>query len=338
MKSMRILTFATAAAVVAAEAVQYYDAFKQAHAPALAARDDCTKLPALCTGAVTVSGTGMTLTYLCPATSQVPVSTVHVTVTATTTVTSLPESSVFVDNPLGSAIGPTELADVPPTGTPHPPAPPHMSTEVTSTTTIHSTLTTSKTVTVTRKTSSPSADVPSPTAPAPTPVVPSSMPPFTLVTPSASHNASSATITLAPVPASSTTRCQHWEACWEPCISGACPPLNKGPTSINASYWATASITKPSEWPSTLLNASSTGTAPLSNRPVHTSIATRDYVKLPIPRNATATHGYAFPTPHVLRDVESSESAKPRKTGGVGSTSVNVAALIGGVIAAVYFA
>jgi hypothetical protein len=55
--------------------------------PALVARDDCPALPAMCTGAVILSGVPTALTYICPQTTTVEAATtVHVTVTATTTV------------------------------------------------------------------------------------------------------------------------------------------------------------------------------------------------------------------------------------------------------------
>lgn len=76
--------------------MQYGGPIDQGWVPALVARDDCPALPALCTGAATIQGTGMTLTYICPQTSTTEVATtVHVTVTATTTVTEIeaPNSS-----------------------------------------------------------------------------------------------------------------------------------------------------------------------------------------------------------------------------------------------------
>lgn len=55
----------------------------------------CTKLPKLCTGPVMMYGYATTITYLCPETTKIrEPSTVHVTITKTTTVTpSIAEST-----------------------------------------------------------------------------------------------------------------------------------------------------------------------------------------------------------------------------------------------------
>jgi hypothetical protein len=95
--------------------IQYGAPIDPAWAPAMAPRDNCPEPRELCTGPVMLHGTGMTLTYLCPQTSDA-VSTVHVTVTATTIVTLAPAPA-----------------------------------EPTTTTTIQSTATQYKTLTVTRK-------------------------------------------------------------------------------------------------------------------------------------------------------------------------------------------
>jgi hypothetical protein len=65
----------------------------------MAPRENCPETRELCTGPVMLHGTGMTLTYLCPQTSDA-VSTVHVTVTATTIVTLAPDNT---------ALAPTKL-------------------------------------------------------------------------------------------------------------------------------------------------------------------------------------------------------------------------------------
>jgi hypothetical protein len=51
-------------------------------------RDTCPEAPALCTGAVLLQGIATTLTYVCPKTTEAG-STVHHTVTVTTTVAAL---------------------------------------------------------------------------------------------------------------------------------------------------------------------------------------------------------------------------------------------------------
>lgn len=58
----------------------------------MAPRNDvCPELPKLCTGHAMLHGQATTLTYLCPEETKVP-STVHVTVTKTTTVTEADET------------------------------------------------------------------------------------------------------------------------------------------------------------------------------------------------------------------------------------------------------
>lgn len=59
------------------------------HAAPLAIREDtCAELPRLCTGQVLMAGVATTLTYFCPEPTQLEApSTVHITVTKTTTVT-----------------------------------------------------------------------------------------------------------------------------------------------------------------------------------------------------------------------------------------------------------
>jgi hypothetical protein len=58
----------------------------------MALRDACPELPALCTEPVMLRGTGTMLTYLCPAATEA-LTTVHETVTVTTTVAPSVESS-----------------------------------------------------------------------------------------------------------------------------------------------------------------------------------------------------------------------------------------------------
>ncbi|KAF1841891.1 uncharacterized protein K460DRAFT_358585 [Cucurbitaria berberidis CBS 394.84] len=95
----------------------------------MAPRDNnCPALPKLCTDPAMIHGEAMTLTYLCPEKTVGP-STVHVTVTATTTVTLLP----------------TNNAPAIPSKNAPPPE------EPTTTTTIKSTLTQYKTITVISK-------------------------------------------------------------------------------------------------------------------------------------------------------------------------------------------
>ena len=55
-------------------------------------RDACPQLPKLCTDAAVLFGQAMTLTYVCPEKTASP-TTIHVTVTETTTVTAGPNSS-----------------------------------------------------------------------------------------------------------------------------------------------------------------------------------------------------------------------------------------------------
>ncbi|CAO2647848.1 Nn.00g087700.m01.CDS01 [Neocucurbitaria sp. VM-36] len=90
--------------------------------------NNCPELPKFCTGHVMMHGEATTLIYLCPERTQGP-STVHVTVTATTTVTVVPTN--------GAPATPTK--DNPPPDEP------------TTTTTIKSTLTQYKTITVISK-------------------------------------------------------------------------------------------------------------------------------------------------------------------------------------------
>jgi hypothetical protein len=87
--------------------MQYGAPIDQGWAPALAARADCPALPALCTGAVILSGVPTALTYICPLTTTVEAATtVHVTVTATTTVyEDAPHSSTPVPVPAPAPSG-----------------------------------------------------------------------------------------------------------------------------------------------------------------------------------------------------------------------------------------
>jgi hypothetical protein len=79
-------------AIAVTEAVQYGAPIDPGYGQAMAPRDDCAQLPALRTGPVMMQGMATTLTYLCPKPSEAP-TTVHITVTKTTTVTAEPGQS-----------------------------------------------------------------------------------------------------------------------------------------------------------------------------------------------------------------------------------------------------
>jgi hypothetical protein len=97
----------------AAEDVQYGHYDEPAFVPAMVPRDDCPKLPKLCTDAVMLDSAGglTTLTYLCPETAAR--STVTVTTTSTTTVTAdLPDITA---PPPPSPSFPSSIFDIAPT-------------------------------------------------------------------------------------------------------------------------------------------------------------------------------------------------------------------------------
>jgi hypothetical protein len=60
----------------------------------MVSRDVCPELPALCTEPVLLRGTGTMITYLCPETTEAA-TTVHHTVTLTTTVVPSAETSAI---------------------------------------------------------------------------------------------------------------------------------------------------------------------------------------------------------------------------------------------------
>ncbi|KAL5114427.1 hypothetical protein ACEQ8H_007682 [Pleosporales sp. CAS-2024a] len=145
---MRALALVVGAAAVTGEVMQYGAPIDQALASAVAARDECSALPAMCTGPAMISGMDVTLTYICLQTSSMErMTTVHVTVTATKTITEGAEGST---TPVLDPI----LSPAPPADTPHGPDAPRTSSagDVTTTTTIHSTTKLTKTLTVTNKT------------------------------------------------------------------------------------------------------------------------------------------------------------------------------------------
>ena len=73
-----------------AEPAPYNGFAGNAYAPAMAPRDGaCSELPKLCTDPALIHGVATTLTYLCPEETPAP-TTVHVTVTQTTTVAGAP--------------------------------------------------------------------------------------------------------------------------------------------------------------------------------------------------------------------------------------------------------
>ncbi|KAF2133204.1 hypothetical protein P153DRAFT_428238 [Dothidotthia symphoricarpi CBS 119687] len=147
MNSMRTLTLVVVAASAAAEVVNNGGRFGDSvFAPAMAPRDEvCPELPAFCTGPAMLHGEATTLTYLCPEKTKVP-STVHVTITTTTTVTEAGATSSVAPVPTLTAL--PENTSVAP--------------EPTTTTTIHSTSTQYKTVTVSKIHSTSEASIPTP--------------------------------------------------------------------------------------------------------------------------------------------------------------------------------
>ncbi|KAF2024761.1 hypothetical protein EK21DRAFT_93817 [Setomelanomma holmii] len=148
--TMSKLTLASLAGAAIVNAAQFGAPMDPGCAQAMAPRDTCAELPALCTGPAMMHGIATTLTYLCPSTTKVK-QTVHVTVTETTTVTAGPGESS------GAVVPPED-------------APAFTFAEPTTTTTIHSTQTQYKTITVSRKKDSSSSD-PTP-GPNPTPADP----------------------------------------------------------------------------------------------------------------------------------------------------------------------
>ncbi|KAJ8114922.1 hypothetical protein OPT61_g3313 [Boeremia exigua] len=115
--------------------------------PRAAGDGTCAELPKLCTGPVMMYGYATTVTYLCPETTKVrEPSTVHVTITKTTTVT--PSKVESTDGP---------------TATPGLVTPaPVVSEEPDTTTTIHSTLTRYTTITLYRSSHLPLDATPAP--------------------------------------------------------------------------------------------------------------------------------------------------------------------------------
>ncbi|KAF1932984.1 uncharacterized protein M421DRAFT_254651 [Didymella exigua CBS 183.55] len=100
--------------------------------PKVARDDTCAELPRLCTAPAIMYGYPTTVTYACPeTTTSRERSTVHVTITKTTTVTPSSEAAV-TDAPTAPAVAPA----------------PSVTEEPDTTTTIHSTLTEYKTITV----------------------------------------------------------------------------------------------------------------------------------------------------------------------------------------------
>ncbi|KAH7088468.1 hypothetical protein FB567DRAFT_339444 [Paraphoma chrysanthemicola] len=254
------LTFASLAAAAVAEAAQYGVPIDPGYGAAMAPRDACTQLPELCTGAVMMQGLATTLTYLCPKTTEGP-STVHVTVTQTTTVTAVP----------GQSSGP----EVPPKDAP-------TSNEPTTTTTIHSTQIMTKTITVSRKKdSSSSAPTPGPTS-------------FTSV-PNAT---TSQPVETKPLPNPDTSTIPTFTSDWLHPVSTTPHPASKNSTSTFIK-------------PSVIIFTGAPGTAVGS----HGASA-----KPTMRGNST---GYAFPTPHQLRDIDPSTSAEPAK-GVAGKMSMGV--------------
>ncbi|KAH7077916.1 hypothetical protein BKA63DRAFT_274520 [Paraphoma chrysanthemicola] len=265
------LTLASLAAVAVAEAAQYGVPIDPGYGVAMAPRDACAQLPKLCTGAVMMQGLATTLTYLCPKTTAGP-STVHVTVTQTTTVTAVP----------GQSSGP----EAPPKDAP-------TSNEPTTTTTIHSTQIKTKTITVSRKKdSSSSAPIPGPTISIP--IVTSSQP-----------------VETSPLPNPDTSTIPTFTSDWLHPVSTTTHPAGKNSTSTFIK-------------PSVIIFTSAPGTAVGS----HGASA-----KPSMRGNST---GYAFPTPHQLRDIDPSTTTEPAKgVAGKISMGVVMAMLLGFVSAVV---
>ncbi|KAF2632480.1 hypothetical protein BU25DRAFT_407010 [Macroventuria anomochaeta] len=136
MNTVRALALAAVATGAAAEAM--HNGIPQDKVieilPRVARDDTCAELPKLCTGPAMMYGYATTVVYLCPETTTTrEPSTVHVTITKTTTVTPLPEVEP-TDGPSRSSV---VVAPAP------------VSTEEPDTTaTIHSTLTKYKTITL----------------------------------------------------------------------------------------------------------------------------------------------------------------------------------------------
>ncbi|KAH7400739.1 hypothetical protein DE146DRAFT_631825 [Phaeosphaeria sp. MPI-PUGE-AT-0046c] len=317
MNGMLTLVFTAVVAAAAGEIVQS-DAGAQ-HS------DACIPLSDLCTGPVVLQGIETQLTYVCPKTSELPTpSTVHVTITATTTVT------------IPGEISAESTAPVHPT---HPAQPGPVPEEPTTTTTIHTTSTKLKTVTVTRKGSTSvteSSNIPvsagattltetaDPTwlitatsmFEIPTPNLPS----FTFI-PSTSSSAGSNhtySFTLLPIPTLPRPSSTFWVPSVRPPIITSIPSSG---FSIPSSANATSSRTTVDGFCSTCTLGTDGPSARVSGV-------------------AKPTLTYHFPTLHQIRDVNATTSAftsaKPSETGGAGQMGVSFPALLCGVIAAAY--
>ncbi|OAL00460.1 hypothetical protein IQ06DRAFT_305401 [Phaeosphaeriaceae sp. SRC1lsM3a] len=329
MSGMSTLVFTTVVAT-AASAMRYDGPGRQY----VDSRDECAPLPALCTGPVMLQGSEMTLTYVCPKTSEVP-STVHVTVTATTTVT------IPGDIPAEST------APVEPS---HPAHPGPFSEEptTTTTTTIHTTSTNYKTVTLTHKKSTSVPDISSAVTSANTATLTVTEDPTWLIT------ATSLFEIPTPNPPSSTANSSFSSSS----VSSQSFGFTLLPIPTNSRPFSTSSVWVPSVRPPVITIISSSGfsipssenaTSSSKSRHSHSHSAVFSwptghssdlYTKH---ENPTPTYPtYHFPTLRQIREVNAtasmSASAKPSdKTGGAGQMDVSVAALLVAVMAAVYF-
>ncbi|KAH5121499.1 hypothetical protein HBH71_057780 [Parastagonospora nodorum] len=330
MNNMRTLTFAAVAAAAASEAIQYGAPIDQVWAPAMAARDDCAALPALCTGPAMVSGTATTLTYVCPKTVEAATTLV---VTVTTTVTEAPASSapIAAPGPVTAVSASSVPAPVPAPTTPGgPDQPVSTSEEATTTTTVHSTTKLTKTIIVSHKTSSSSlisavpittdpattdaesslswstSAIPTTTDSATTPV--GSVSSTDLPVPPFSTLSKNATISVSPIPVSTAN--SSWVlptapitlSIWPTPSASATPSPCVGCFPSNSMIESSAVVATSNVTTLTTMDA-----APFSTSTE--SITATAESQSPIFKNTTSTSGYAMPSVLRIRHDPSSTAA-----------------------------
>ncbi|KAH6616815.1 hypothetical protein C7974DRAFT_379660 [Boeremia exigua] len=303
MNSLRTLALAAVAgAGVTAEAM--YDRVSNGEVIEMLPRGEaegiCPELPNLCTAPAMMYGYATTVTYVCPETSKVrEPSTVHVTITKTTTVT--PTSAE-----------PTPVL----TSAPSVVAPPVQSEEPDSTTTVHTTKTEYLTITLIGATPLPDAstisvsDDPIDSTPSAAPIT------STLTAPVGSTSFPAAPITSHPSVTTSTLLLPHPIDSEEPAFT------------VQTSVPPRVNCTSHSSFPSMslpVINGTTTGV-------LYSASMTNSSLVHPTPffPNATSAHSHlALPTPNVENRAAENQKVK----GAAQKLGTSLVALAIGVVA-----